>query len=156
MAKSVNKVILLGNVGKDPDSKQTGGGTNVVSFSIATSDRTKSRNGEYEDRTEWHNCKAFGKTADVISQYVHKGTKIYVEGKIQTNSWEDKNTGERRYKTEIIVNDVCLISSSDGETRTTTHTRKPNGTFKEGAESYVAPSAPKPGPEEISDEEIPF
>lgn len=154
MAKSVNKVILLGNVGKDPKSRQTGGGTNVVSFSIATSDRTKSRDGEWEDHTEWHNCKAFGKTADVISQYVHKGTKIYVEGKIQTNSWEDKNTGKKRYKTEIIVNDVCLISSPDGETKAST--RKANGTFKDGADDYVKPPAREPDETEIDDSSIPF
>ena len=154
MGRSVNKLILLGNVGKDPESRQTNSGTTVVTFSIATSDRTKGRDGEYEERTEWHSCKAFGKTAEVVSKYVHKGTKIYVEGKVQTNSWIDKHTDEKRYRTEVIVNDVCLISPSDDDNSKST--RKPNGTFKDGANDYVAPPAQQPKPEEITDDDIPF
>jgi single-strand DNA-binding protein len=110
MAKSVNKVILLGNVGKDPEIRATPGGTMVASFSLATTDRTKDQSGNWSDRTEWHNLVAFQRTAEIIRDYVKKGSKLYVEGKIQTRSWDDKTSGEKKYRTEIIVNDISLLS----------------------------------------------
>jgi single-strand DNA-binding protein len=110
MAKSVNKVILLGNVGKDPEIKATPGGMTVATFSIATSDRAKDKDGNYQDRTEWHNLVAFQRTAEIVRDYVKKGSKLYVEGKIQTRSWDDKTSGEKKYRTEIIVNDISLLS----------------------------------------------
>jgi single-strand DNA-binding protein len=115
MAKSVNKVILLGNVGKDPEIKSTAGGIMVANFSIATSDRTKDKDGNWQDRTEWHNLVAFQRTAEIIRDYVKKGAKLYVEGKIQTRSWDDKTSGEKKYRTEIIVNDLSLLSGRGEE-----------------------------------------
>lgn len=116
MSKSVNKVILLGNVGKDPEIRATPGGTMVASFSLATSDRTKDQSGNWSDRTEWHNLVAFQRTAEIIRDYVKKGSKLYVEGKIQTRSWDDKTSGEKKYRTEIIVNDISLLSGrGEGE-----------------------------------------
>jgi single-strand DNA-binding protein len=115
MAKSVNKVILLGNVGKDPEIKSTAGGIMVANFSIATSDRTKDKDGNWQDRTEWHNLVAFQRTAEIIRDYVKKGSKLYVEGKIQTRSWDDKTSGEKKYRTEIIVNDLSLLSGRGEE-----------------------------------------
>jgi single-strand DNA-binding protein len=109
MAKGVNKAILLGNLGKDPEIRTTGGGMTIASFSLATADRRKDSQGNWQDYTEWHNLVAFGKTAEIIEQYCHKGDKLYVEGKIQTSSWDDKETGAKRYKTEILVNDVTLL-----------------------------------------------
>jgi single-strand DNA-binding protein len=113
MAKSVNKVILLGNVGKDPEIRSTAGGTMVASFTLATSDRQKDAQGNWQERTEWHNLKAFNRTAEIIRDYVKKGSKLYVEGKITTNSWDDKESGQKRYRTEIIVNDLSLLSGRD-------------------------------------------
>ena len=110
MAKSVNKVILLGNVGKDPEIRSTGGGTMVANFTLATSDRQKDAQGNWQDRTEWHNMVAFTRLAEIVRDYVKKGSKLYVEGKIQTRSWDDKESGQKRYRTEIIVNDVVLLS----------------------------------------------
>src|ERR1700689_4166122 len=95
MAKSVNKVILLGNVGKDPEMRSTGGGTLVANFTLATSDRQKDAQGNWQDRTEWHNLVAFKRTAEIVHDYVKKGSKLYIEGKIQTRSWEEKNTKEK-------------------------------------------------------------
>ena len=115
MAKSVNKVILLGNVGKDPEIKSTGGGTMVANFSLATSDRQKDAQGNWQDRTEWHNIVTFGKTAEIVRDYVQKGSKLYCEGKIQTRSWDDKQSGEKRYRTEIIVFDISLLSGRDDQ-----------------------------------------
>ena len=113
MAKSVNKVILLGNVGKDPEIRSTPGGVMVATFGLATSDRQKDAQGNWQDRTEWHTLVAFKRTAEIIRDYVKKGSKLYVEGKIQTRSWEDKDTKAKRYRTEIIVNDLSLLSGRD-------------------------------------------
>src|SRR5438270_4630525 len=113
MAKSVNKVILLGNVGKDPEIRSTSGGMMVANFTLATSDRQKDAQGNWQDRTEWHNLVAFQRTAEIVRDYVKKGTKLYVEGKIQTRSWDDKESGQKRYRTEIIVNDLSLLSGRE-------------------------------------------
>jgi single-strand DNA-binding protein len=113
MAKSVNKVILLGNVGKDPEIRSTPGGTMVANFTLATSDRQKDAQGNWQDRTEWHNLVAFQRTAEIVRDYVKKGSKLYIEGKIQTRSWDDKESGQKRYRTEIIVNDMSLLSARD-------------------------------------------
>jgi|ERR1700722_13663149 single-strand DNA-binding protein len=110
MARSVNKVILLGNVGKDPEIRATAGGMTVANFSIATTDRVKGADGQYTDKTEWHNLVAFQRTAEIIRDYVKKGNKLYVEGRLQTSSWDDKATGQKKYKTEIIVSDLSLLT----------------------------------------------
>ena len=110
MAKGVNKVILLGNVGKDPEIRSTPGGTTVASFSLATADRQKDQTGNWVDKTEWHNLVAFNRTAEIVRDYVKKGTQLFIEGKIQTRSWDDKNSGEKKYRTEVLVNDLVLLS----------------------------------------------
>ena len=116
MAKSVNKVILLGNVGKDPEIRATAGGMTVANFSIATTDRIKGQDGQYTDKTEWHNLVAFQRTAEIVRDYVKKGNKLYVEGRIQTRSWDDQASGQKKYRTEIIVNDIVLLSGrGEGE-----------------------------------------
>ena len=152
MAKSVNKVILLGNVGKDPEIRATGGGTMVASFSLATTDRTKDQSGNWTDRTEWHNLVAFQRTAEIIRDYVKKGSKLYVEGKIQTRSWDDKNTGEKKYRTEIIVNDISLLSGrGEGE----------GGAYNRSSSTSYDQRGPAPADDlvnstEITDDDIPF
>ena len=155
MAKSVNKVILLGNVGKDPEVRSTGGGTMVANFSLATSDRFQDQQGNWQERTEWHNLVAFKRTAEIVRDYVKKGSKLYIEGKIQTRSWDDKETGAKKYRTEIIVNDLSLLSGRDdggGYTRSASSSSSA-ASFDQrpaaGATEY-AQSA------EISDEDIPF
>jgi single-strand DNA-binding protein len=157
MAKSVNKVILLGNVGKDPEIRSTGGGTMVANFTLATSDRQKDAQGNWQDRTEWHNLVAFTRTAEIVRDYVKKGSKLYVEGKIQTRSWDDKESGQKRYRTEIIVNDLSLLSGRD---------EGGSGGYSRGSSSSSSASnfdqRPAGGHDdfaqsaEISDEDIPF
>jgi single-strand DNA-binding protein len=98
MAKSVNKVILVGNVGQDPEVKYTASGVPVARLSLATNERFKDRNDAWQDRTE----------------YVRKGSKLYIEGKLQTSTWEDKQSGERKYRTEIVARDIVLLGSRDG------------------------------------------
>jgi single-strand DNA-binding protein len=103
----------LGNVGKDPEIRSTAGGTMVANITLATSDRQKDAQGNWQDRTEWHNLVAFTRTAEIVRDYVKKGSKLYIEGKIQTRSWDDKESGQKRYRTEIIVNELVLLSSRE-------------------------------------------
>ncbi len=114
MAKSVNKVFLLGNVGKDPEIRSTGGGTMVASFGLATSERSKDGQGNWQDRTEWHNIVVYGRLAEIVRDYVKKGSKLFVEGRLTTRNWDDKEfAGRKVYRTEIIVNDLSLLSGRD-------------------------------------------
>lgn len=110
MPKSVNKVILVGNVGKDPEVRYSQSGTPVANFSLATNERFKDRDGEWQERTEWHSIVAWQRLAEIVGEYVSKGSKLYVEGKIQTSSWEDRQSGERKYHTEIVARDLLLLS----------------------------------------------
>lgn len=113
MAKSFCRVTILGNVGKDPEIRATAGGMTVANFTVATSDRIKGSDGQYVDKTEWHSCVAFQRTAEIVRDYVKKGHKLYLEGRLQTSSWDDKASGQKRYKTEIVVSDISLLSGKD-------------------------------------------
>jgi len=157
MAKSVNKVILLGNVGKDPEIRSTPAGAIVASFTLATSERFQDQQGAWQDRTEWHNLVAFRRTAEIVRDYVKKGTKIYIEGSLRTNSWDDKQTGQKRYRTEIIVNDMSLLSGRDENAGSGGYSRGGSSNFDQRS----APSAAGGSDEysqaaQISDEDIPF
>lgn len=150
MAKSVNKVILLGNVGKDPEIRATAGGMTVANFSIATTDRIKGADGQFTDKTEWHNLVAFQRTAEIVRDYVKKGNKLYVEGRLSTSSWDDKTTGQKKYKTEIIVSDLSLLSGrpEGGEG---------GGYSRSSGAAASAPAAAHDYPEQgITDDDIPF
>lgn len=113
MGKSVNKVILLGHAGKDPEIRTTNGGTLVANLSLATTERYKDSGGEWQDRTEWHNLAAYARGAEILRDYVKKGSKLYIEGKLTTRSWDDKDSGKKMYRTEIVVNDISLLSGND-------------------------------------------
>ena len=112
MSKTVNKVILLGNAGKDPEIKSTNGGTLVAILSLATADRFKDKQGEWQERAEWHNLVAYARSAEILRDYVKKGSKIYVEGRLTTRSWEDKESGKKMYRTEIVVGEISLLSGN--------------------------------------------
>jgi single-strand DNA-binding protein len=113
MAKSINKVILalVGNVGKDPEVKYTPSGVALAKFSMATNERFKDKSGEWQDRTEWRNVLAWQRFAEIIGEYVHKGDKLYIEGKLQTSSWEDRQSGDKNFRTEIVARDIVLIGT---------------------------------------------
>jgi single-strand DNA-binding protein len=111
MAKSVNKVILVGNVGKDPDVKYSPSGTPVAKFSVATNERFKDRSGEWQERVEWHSIVAWQRLAEIVGEFVTTGSKVYIEGKLQTSSWEDRQSGQTRYRTEIVARDLVLLGS---------------------------------------------
>jgi single-strand DNA-binding protein len=104
----VSGTFLLGNVGKDPQINSTPGGI-AAKFSVATTDREKDQQGNWRDRTEWHNLVAYGPTAEIVRDYLTKGCQLFIQGKIQTRSWDDKQSGQKRYKTEIFVHDLTLL-----------------------------------------------
>ena len=159
MAKSVNKVFLLGNVGKDPEIRATGGGTMVANFGLATSERSKDQQGNWQDRTEWHNIVVYGRLAEIVRDYVKKGSKLFVEGRLATRNWDDKDhVGRKVYRTEVIVSELSLLSGRDdsgGYNRPSGAANAQNAAVNEdqrppaGHDDY-AQSA------EISDEDIPF
>ena len=110
----VNKVILVGNLGRDPEVRSLPSGQPVASFSVATSRRFKDRDGQRQEQTEWHNVVCFGKQAEIAAQYLTKGKQIFVEGRIQTRSWDDKNTGEKKYRTEIVCENFQMLGGGGG------------------------------------------
>ena len=123
MARSgINKVILLGNLGADPELRTTAGGDAVATISIATSDSWKDKNtGEEQQKTEWHRVVFFRRMAEVVGQYLKKGSSVYIEGQLQTNSYEDKNTGEKKYSTQIVARDMQRLGSrNSSETQSNT------------------------------------
>jgi single-strand DNA-binding protein len=119
MSKSLNKIQLIGNVGKDPEVRSTQSGARVAEFSLATSEQWNDQSGAKQERTQWHRCIAWNKSgggglADVVEKYVTKGSRLYIEGAVEYRSWQDQN-GQTRYTTEIRVRDVILLSSrNDG------------------------------------------
>lgn len=106
---SLNKVMVIGNLGRDPEIRVTPQGQKVATFSIATTERYKDRAGNQQEKTEWHNIVAWRKLADIIERYVKKGSSIYVEGKLTTRSWDDPQSGQKRYKTEIVANQMQML-----------------------------------------------
>jgi single-strand DNA-binding protein len=107
----VNKVILVGNLGRDPEVRTTPNGQPVAKFSLATNRRRKDRDGNRIDETEWHNIVCWGRQAEIAGEYLSKGKQIYVEGRIQTSSWEDRQSGEKKYRTEIICENFQMLGT---------------------------------------------
>jgi len=146
--KSLNRVTLIGNLGKDPEVKYTPSGTPVAKITVATNERYKDKNGEWQDRTEWHNVVLWQRLAEIAGEYLKKGGKVYIEGRLQTRSWDDKQTKQKRYATEIVANDLILLGgrgeggASSGGNNFDQRVPEP--------EHAGAPASP------ISDEDIPF
>jgi single-strand DNA-binding protein len=164
MAKSVNKVILIGNLGKDPEMKYTPGGMPVARMTLATNERFKDKEGNWQDRTEWHSLVAFQRTAEIAGEYLKKGRTVYIEGSLRTNSWDDKESGQKKYRTEIIVNDLVLLGGGqrDGESggggggySGSRSSGKSSGGGYDQRVPEESPAGGSSGPE-ITDEDIPF
>ncbi|MCD8525070.1 MAG: single-stranded DNA-binding protein [Gammaproteobacteria bacterium] len=110
MARGINKVILVGNLGRDPETRYTPDGMGVTNLTLATSEAWKDKqSGEMQERTEWHRVVMYGRLAEIASEYLKKGAKIYVEGKLRTSKWQDKTTGADRYSTDIIANEMQML-----------------------------------------------
>ena len=161
---SVNKVILVGRLGRDPETRYTGAGQAVANFSLATDESYKDRNGERQKRTEWHKIVLWGKQAEIAQQYLKKGSLIFVEGRIQTREWQDKE-GQKRTSFEIVANNFRMlggraegaVGASAGASASAggADFESPAGSGGGGEESIGAGGGGSPSPE-ISDEDIPF
>jgi len=163
------KVFLLGNVGKDPEVKYTPSGAAVAKFSIATTEKRKGDDGKWEDLTEWHNIVAFGRTAEVVEEYVKKGKPVFIEGKNHTSSWEDKDSGKKMYRTEVIVDSLKLLGgkSQGGDDRQSSGGPRQSGNRQQSSSRPAQnqqrrqttqqrqPPPPQDGTE-ITDDDIPF
>lgn len=141
----INKVILLGNLGRDPEIRSLPSGQPVASFSIATSRKWRDKEGNRQEETEWHNIVCFGRQAEIAGQYLTKGKQVFIEGRIRTSSWEDRQSGEKKYKTEIICENFQMLGSrGDGG----------------GGGGYRQPAAPAAGGGDLGgppeDDDIPF
>lgn len=115
MARGVNKVILIGNLGKDPEVRYTPTGTAIANITVATSENWKDKQtGENVERTEWHRVVFYQRLAEIAGEYLRKGSKVYIEGRLQTRKWQDKNSGQDRYTTEIIADNMQMLDSKPG------------------------------------------
>ncbi|PYX93995.1 MAG: single-stranded DNA-binding protein [Acidobacteria bacterium] len=151
--KSVNKVILLGNLGKDPEVKYTPQGTPVAKLALATNERFKDKSGEWQDRTEWHNVVLWQRLAEIAGEYLKKGSKVYIEGRLQTRSWDDKQTNQKKYMTEVVASDLVLLGGR-GE-----GAGDAGGQARGAAASSFDQRTPEPeavASTPITDEDIPF
>lgn len=151
MARGINKVILIGNLGKDPELRQMPSGGAVVNLSLATSDTWKDKaSGEARERTEWHNVVFFNKLAEIVAQYLKKGSRVYVEGALRTRKWQDKD-GQDRYTTEIVASDMQMLDSRSGSDYG-------GGSAPRAAASSASPPRPTGGGSDadFEDDDIPF
>lgn len=146
MARGINKVILIGNLGRDPETRYSQGGNPVTNFSVATSESWRDKqSGEQQERTEWHNVVCFSRLAEIAGEYLHKGSKVYIEGSLRTSSWEKE--GQKRYRTEIMARELQMLDSKGG------------GGPPSGFESSPPPqasNAPTISDDDDFDDDIPF
>jgi single-strand DNA-binding protein len=141
---SLNKVMLIGNLGKDPEVRYTASGQAVASFNLATSEKFKNKNGEWEERTEWHRITLWSRLAEIAGEYLTKGKTVFVEGRLQTRKWQD-NSGNERYTTEIVGEKMQMLS--------------PKGDVRRGADVTPDASGGSGGfdePPPFQDDDIPF
>jgi single-strand DNA-binding protein len=155
MAKSVNKVILIGNLGKDPEVKYTPSGTAVANFSLATNERYKDKEGQWQDRTEWHNIVAWQRLAEIAGEYLKKGRSVYIEGSLRTRSWDDKD-GQKHYKTEVWANDLVLLGGREAGEGSSSGRSRGAAASGNDFDQRPAPAADVAHSTTITDEDIPF
>lgn len=155
MARSVNKVTLIGNLGNDPEMKALPSGNQVANLSIATTDSWRDRNsGEMQERTEWHRVVCFDRLAEICGQYLRKGSRVYFEGSLRTRSWEQD--GQKRYTTEIVGREMMMLDGR-GDTDMTSQTPVQSRPQNESApQQAVTPLVSQPMPDPNIDDEIPF
>ena len=143
----LNKVMLIGNLGRDPEVRSIPSGQQVATFTLATNRRWTDKAGQRQEQTEWHQIVCFGRSAEIAGQYLTKGKQIFVEGRIQTRSWDDKQTGEKKYRTEIICDNFQMLGQRGGGPDMEAHAHTPGGpTYDEGLG----------GPGTPEDDDIPF
>jgi len=157
--KSLNKVQLIGNLGKDPEVKYTPQGTPVAKITLATNERFKDKDGNWQDRTEWHNVVLWQRLAEIAGEYLKKGGKVYIEGRLQTRSWDDKTSGQKKYMTEVVASDLILLGGRGEGGGGGDFAGSSRGAAAAGGGNNFDQRAPEPEPAgagPITDEDIPF
>lgn len=148
MARGINKVILIGNLGRDPEVRYTPSGLAVANVTLATSEGWKDKtSGEMQERTEWHRVVFYQRLAEIAGEYLKKGSKIYVEGRLKTTKWQDKNTGQDRYTTEIVAENMQMLDSKGGGS---------NSDYTPANKTAAAPAQEQAPALETFDDDIPF
>ena len=165
MAGSLNKVMLIGRLGADPEFRVTPNGSSVVTFNLATDEIYKDKNGQKIERTEWHRIVAWDKLAEICKQYLTKGKLIYVEGKLTTRSWDDKETGKKNYMTEITATDVQFLSPKPQSDQSSNAMPSPIASHHDESSALASPpkasapppkATPAPPPPEPKSDDLPF
>jgi len=153
MSRGINKVILVGNLGNDPDTRYTAGGAAVANISLATTDSWKDKEtGQQQDRTEWHRVVFFGRLAEIVGEYLRKGSQVYVEGRLQTRKWQDK-TGNDRYSTEIVASEMQMLGGRGGAAPGNDQGSPP---MSDDISQSGPGSSSTPADNEFVDDDIPF
>ena len=153
MARGVNKVILVGNLGKDPEMKYTASGAAIANITVATSESWNDKQtGEKQEKTEWHRVVFFRRLAEVVGEYLRKGSQVYIEGKLQTRKWQDQN-GQDRYSTEVVANEMQMLGGRPGET--SNRPQQSSSGFRNNPPAQQAPAQSKPD-NDFADDDIPF
>ena len=154
MARGVNKVILVGNLGRDPEMKYTASGAAIANITVATSESWNDKQtGEKVEKTEWHRVVAFQRLAEIMGEYLRKGSQVYIEGKLQTRKWQDQN-GQDRYSTEVVANDMQMLGARGGEGGGG-RGQGGGGGFRNNPQDQQTQSQPKPD-NDFADDDIPF
>jgi single-strand DNA-binding protein len=154
---SINKVIIIGNLGRDPETRYMPDGAAITNISVATTDKWKDKNGEMQEKTEWHRVAFFGKLAEIAGEYLKKGSQVYVEGRLQTRKWQDKD-GQDKYSTEIVANQMQMLGSRQGMGGAGRGADAPAGAEEGGGGSRPAskPAAKSGGKFDDFEDDIPF
>jgi single-strand DNA-binding protein len=149
----INKVIIVGTLGKDPEVRYSNNGNAVANFSVATSEKWKDKNtGQPVEQTEWHNITIFGKLAEVAGQYLAKGSQVYLEGKLKTDSWDDQQTGQKRYKTSIVASTMQMLGSKQQGQQQQAQ-QQPGGFQPQQQQAFTPQTPPQP---DYDSDDIPF
>jgi single-strand DNA-binding protein len=159
MARGINKVILVGNLGNDPEVRYSPNGTAVARITLATSNAWRDKqSGEFQERTEWHRIVFFNRLAEIVGEYLRKGSKIYVEGSLRTHKWADKTTGADRYTTEIIANEMQMLDSRNGGNGGPTSNNHPVADESKPQHVYEDHPAAQSAPPDLEhlEDDIPF
>jgi single-strand DNA-binding protein len=152
MARDLNKVMIIGRLGIDPELRYTSSGSPVATFRVAVGRQWRDGAGESREETEWFTVVAWNKLAEICSQYLTKGTRVYLEGRLQTRSWEDQQSGQTRYKTEVIASDMIMLEGRESRpARDDDETMPPRDAPRQQRGGYQPPASP-----DIGDEDIPF
>ena len=150
MARGINKVILIGNLGADPETRYTPANTAVCNVSVATTDQWRDKQtGEQQERTEWHRVVAFQRLAEIMGEYLRKGSKVYIEGRLQTRKWQGQD-GQDRYTTEIVANEMQMLDTRQGAGGGNAGPSRP------AQQNQPAPAGYNSGPDDDLEDDIPF